>query len=702
MIMDPGLTELPGIMNGFKFDSVDHENLFNEFKLEGVFLDQDFTDLPFDPPDPNPNLSAPSSSISTVGESPEDYELYPFSPDTVLNYINTMLMEEDMEEKNFSSYQESAALQAAEKPFYDILGEKYPPLSDGPISPDDYVSDDGSRSTDTSLVSYQFASESLSSNSIGSVCDGLEESAINKVRVPDMISESEPIWQFRRGVEEANKFLPNDNNLIIDVSKNMVKEEREYSVNGLRGRKNPYREEDLDSEEGRSNKQSAVYSEENERSAIFDKVLLCFGEKCGVSPSSLQESMQNEVSKSSQNGQSKGLDGSKGRGKKQGKKEVVDLRTLLMHCAQTIATNDLRSARDLLNQIRQHSSPFGDGSQRLAHCFADGLEARLAGTGSQIYNALSTKRKSATDILKAYQLYLAACPFKIIAHFFSNHTILAAAENATRLHIIHFGIDFGFQWPCFIKKLSGRTGGPPKLRITGIDHPQTGLQPAEKVEATGRRLADYARSFKVPFEYKGIVNKWENIRVEDLEIVKGEVLVVNCLFQLKNLPDETVNVDSPRDAVLNTIRKMNPDVFIHGIVNGAYGAPFFVTRFREALYHFSALFDMLDMNVPREHPERILIEREIFRQEAMSVISCEGSERVARPETYKQWQVRNHRAGLVQNPLNREIVKLAKEKVRSNYSKDFVIDEDGRWMLQGWKGRILFALSTWRAGKPGS
>ncbi|CAA6654999.1 unnamed protein product [Spirodela intermedia] len=141
---------------------------------------------------------------------------------------------------------------------------------------------------------------------------------------------------------------------------------------------------------------------------------------------------------------------------------------------------------------------------------------------------------------------------------------------------------------------------------------------------------------------------------------------------------------------------MNPAVFIHGVVNGAFSAPFFVTRFREALFHFSALFDMLEATVPREHPERLLIEQEIFGREAMNVIACEGSERVERPETYKQWQVRNLRAGFTQLPLDPEIMNKCRDKVRSVYDKDFVIDEDSRWLLQGWKGRIIYAISTWK------
>lgn len=333
--------------------------------------------------------------------------------------------------------------------------------------------------------------------------------------------------------------------------------------------------------------------------------------------------------------------------------------------------------------------------QRQAHYFADGLEARMAGSGSHIYKALISMPSSAADILKAYQLFLAACPFRKISNFFSNKTIWHAAEKASRLHIIDFGIMYGFQWPCLIQRLSSRPGGPPKLRITGIDFPSPGFRPSERVEETGHRLSNYAKTFKVPFEFNAIAQKWETVTVEDLKIDKDEVLVVNCLYRFRNLLDETVVVNSPRNIVLNLIKKIHPDVFILGIVNGAYNAPFFITRFREALFHYSSLFDMLEANIPREIHERMLIEKTIFGREAMNVIACEAAERIERPETYKQWQVRNMRAGFKQLPLNEEIMNMSKDRVKA-YHKDFVIDEDSRWLLQGWKGRIVYALSTWR------
>ena len=79
----------------------------------------------------------------------------------------------------------------------------------------------------------------------------------------------------------------------------------------------------------------------------------------------------------------------------------------------------------------------------------------------------------------------------------------------------------------------------------------------------------------------------------------------------------------------------------------------------------------------------------------MNVVACEGLERVERPETYKRSQVRISRAGFKQLPLNQELVSVIRAKIKAWYHKDFILDDDSHWMLQGWKGRIFYASSCW-------
>ncbi|OAY38618.1 scarecrow-like protein 30 [Manihot esculenta] len=729
MVMDQPLTGLYGSVNGLKLN--DETLSVNGLKSNDSFVQQISANNPPLPPDLNLALSNSVLSLSKSqdGDSREDFD---FS-DVVLKYINTMLMEEDIEEKSCMFQESSAALQAAEKSLYELIGEKYPPPPTNCHSVPclDQNHKNSYQKLDSNCFTYTSSSSSTSDhrceykplkydsqsgaqsshsygNSTGVVVEGFVSSPVSTIS--EIFSDSGSIKQFKEGFEEASKFIPNGS-LITDLKSNSLflkdlnKESKDVAVKVVekpeigyvpdesRKKKNPH-PEDLDLEGERSNKQSAIYTESTVSSADFDTVLL----SCGIIESAIPEAWQNGRSKNGQqNGQTKGTSVGKGRGKKQGsKRNMVDLRTLLTLCAQAVAADDRRNANDLLMQIRQNASPTGDGMQRVAHIFADGLEARMAGSGTQIYKAFMSKHTSAADVLKAYHLFLAACPFKKLSNFFSNKTIMNVAQNAKRLHIVDFGILYGFQWPCLIQRLSSRENGPPELRITGIDFPHPGFRPAVRVEETGHRLSNYAKTFNVPFEFNAIAQKWDTIKIEDLKLDRDEVLVVNCVLRLRNLLDETVVVESPRNIVLNLIQKMNPDVFITGIVNGTYSSPYFITRFREALFHYSALFDMLEANVPREVPERMLIERDIFGWEAMNVIACEGAERLERPETYKQWQFRILRAGFRQLPLNQEIFAEVKKKVNELYHKDFVIDEDCQWLLKGWKGRIIYALASWK------
>ncbi|RVX13713.1 Scarecrow-like protein 33 [Vitis vinifera] len=585
------------------------ENLPGGLKFQEPFLYQNNIDtVPISLHPSGSNLASwPCAGVEEDPLADSDFS------DIALKYLSQILMEEDLEEKT-GMFKESLALEATEKLFHDIIGETYPPpgeenCGNHPSENDsiDFSTCNSNDTRDGNLVepgrnydeSPHIASQSTShsfssSSSPNIVLDGFVNVPMSTLKVPNIFNDRKSVLQFRRGFEEASKFLQNRSDLSVD-------------------------------------------------SANHNTGLL------------VPNNVMNKVEK--KHGGEHFTDGSRER------RRLIEIWNMHMKlpfvnpfkmkqarlCSRMVNQKDLMlespevSAGKQLQQIRQHASPMGDGMQRLAHYFANALEARLDGSGSQICKAVITK---------------------------------PSAEKAERLHIIDFGVLYGFSWPSLIQRLSTRPGGPPKLRITGIDFPEPGFRPAQRFNA--------------------IAQKFETVQVGDLKIGSEEVVIVRCRYRFKNLLDETVVAESPRNIVLNLIRKMNPDIFIHAVVNAACDAPFFMTRFREALFHYSALFDMLENNVPRNILERVVIEREVFGREIMNMIACEGPERIERPETYKQWQIRNERAGFRQLPLDQEIVNIAKERVKSCYHKDFMIDEDGQWLRQGWKGRIIFAITSWK------
>ncbi|KAL8146120.1 scarecrow-like protein 14 [Apium graveolens] len=752
MVMDPSYNDTSDAINGFDFgdDMIlpgfdQYTSIVSGFKLNDDYVDLGFLDIPDRPIVPHPGYATGtnnSSSGSSEANSPDDFS------DGVLKFLNQILLEEKIDEKP-SMFHDPLALQAAEKSFYEVLGKEYP----HPINqPPDYInqsveirsdyfagsSSEVSTSSGNSVGNQyeppQWTGDSLdlrssnqhnqpteylfssnvesrpngtvaSENSFSNNTNGSMDYSMSTHVIPNIFNDKNSMLQFKKGMEEASKFLPSIPQLVDDLNNYALPsnakegppaiqvkvEVDEISPGSSRGRKQYHRQDSLSEEDERSSKQLAVYEEEVELSEMFDKVLLC-GPSCDK-----EEPIEASPVAHLENVTTRGVKGGKSRSvRKDSDTEGVDLRTLLISCAQSVAADDRNTAFEQLKLIRQHASASGDASQRLAVIFANGLEARLAGTGTQLYAALSSKRISAIEKIKAYQVYLSACPFTKISVFFANHMILDMASNAATLHIIDFGIQYGFQWPVLIQHLSRRPGGPPKLRITGIELPQPGFRPAEYMEATGRRLRSYCERFDVPFEYNAVATqKWETITVNDLKIDSDEVVAVNCCLRFRNLLDETVVANNPRDAVLKLVRKINPKIFVQAVVNGSYSASFFKTRFREALFHYSALFDIFDTTIPRDDPQRLNFEGEFCGREVMNVVACEGVERVERPETHKKWQVRNTEAGFKLLPLDRKLLQKLSHKVRSEYHKDFVFDDDGKWLMVGWKGRILYATSAW-------
>lgn len=711
-----------GFLGSFdNFYQTEFSNLGNGFYVDDQPLLESPSLLPPLHPHPDPY---PQQNLAAA-DADDDLT------DSVLQYISQVLMEEDMDDKP-CMFHDALSLQAAERSLYEALGEKYPdslPLpTTSPLQlshSHDELSDitssgHTSRTTTTTTTSSDWSFDSLENNrpswmqtptpnnfvfqsttpstrsSPNSGSNTVTRSSFSNDLVTNMFKDSNWALQFKRGVEEASKFLPRTTQLVIDENHHHP----HYVPYRITGKKCHWRDEDDEHlPEERSKKQSAVYADDPELADMFEKILL-FGDPKENPKCILNETSQKEPPTKSPPSPKGEITTAYTRGIKPSAyvKEIPDLRSLLLSCAQAVSVNDHRRAEGLLRLVRQHSSSYGDGTERLAHYFANSLEARLAGTGTQVYTSLSSKKTSAADMLKAYQSYVSVCPFKKIGIAFANHSIQQLAKKIMpdTIHIIDFGISYGFQWHSLVHRLHWRRGSSCKLRITGIDLPQRGFRPANGVIETGHRLAKYCKKLNVPFEYNAIAQKWETIKLEDLKLREGEFVAVNTLFRFRNLLDDTVAVDSPRDVVLRLIHKIRPNIFIPSILSGSYNAPFFVTRFREVMYHFSSLFDMCDTTLTREDPMRVVFEKEFYGREIMNVVACEGTARVERPESYKQWGSRMVRAGLRQLPVEKELVQKLRLMVDKEYkSKEFDVDQDGNWFLQGWKGRLVYASSFW-------
>ncbi|TVU23270.1 hypothetical protein EJB05_25625, partial [Eragrostis curvula] len=566
-----------------------------------------------------------------------------------------MLMEDDTDGKLLYQCSDHPALLQAQQPFAQILSSPF-------VASNDYRGN--TKGHKDLLLGGSGDQSSLSSP----FCNG-----------------ADVVGAFLKSAEEAIRFLPRDNIFGRDDLVNEIFRES-------RNKKRYDRDDCLEEEVRRTSKAMVMMTEEPEEIGaheILDELMLRGHETCIKEMENLRIALNDEGKKSKTRGGSKAV------------RDVVDLPTLLIQCAQAVAANNHMIAIELLKQIKQHASATGDSRQRLAQSFAKGLEARLAGTGNQLWKLYMAERPSVVEFLKAYKMFKAACCFNKIAITFFIMTVMDAIKGKRRLHIVDYGMNYGFQWAGLIRWLAAeRNGGQPELKITAIACSQHLFCPTQKIEEQERWLSKCASEVGLPFKFHSIASDWEKVSIKDLNREGDEVLIVNDLFSFRSLMDESLSFDnpSPRDTVLNNIRKMRPDVFIQSIVNRSYGSSF-LTRFREALFYYTALFDMFDATMPRESESRLVLEQGWLGRHVLNIIACEGADLVDRPEKYRQWQLRNQRAGLKQLPLKPDIVKVLKDKVKKHH-KDFMVCEDGQWLLQGWMGRILFAHSTWVAEGP--
>lgn len=595
--------------------------------------------------------------------------------DDVLKSIEQILAEEDTEEMSPALINNSMALHAMETSFYDALKHSSSPIQFqhghrqlcAQIHPDPFVPEsDGSGWIEPHL------------RLAGRCCDGAG-AVVNTV--PSSDSEC-ALQQFRRGEEEANRFLPRLSSFAGETG-GLGHTEGGNSVEG--GTKHGHVYFNGGETEGRSRKKvlASCDDKEAELSEVFDMLYL--------------DNPNNEVLQKIpiSRADDRNCCGCS-RKRKHKNKQAVDLGHMPADCASAIARDNRELAIELLQQMRKQSSPLGDGSQRHAHYLANALEARLAGTGFQSYTSMDSMLwSSPVELMRANWPFTSVCPFRSMGSHFLEANLSKLAEKATTLHIIDFGISHGFQWAPFIRRLSTMAQRPPKLRITGIDQPQRrGFCPTDYTLKAGRRLSKYSERFNVPFEYNGIERRWETIGIADLKIVEGETVAVTCMLQFERIADEEEGGNSTRSMVLSLIRDINPDIFVHFLVQASYNAASFKTRFRDAQFNYWTLFDILDTTLARDSKERLVVER-CFGMEMMNIIACEGSERVERAERYERWHFSSVRAGLQPVPLDRELVEQLRAELDTGYHPDFMIVEDGHWMLQGWKGRTLYAICCW-------
>ncbi|KAK6154386.1 hypothetical protein DH2020_008634 [Rehmannia glutinosa] len=367
------------------------------------------------------------------------------------------------------------------------------------------------------------------------------------------------------------------------------------------------------------------------------------------------------------------------------------LKQLLIACARALSENKSHEFEKLIEHARSAVSITGDPIQRLGAYMVEGLIARKESSGTNIYRALNCNEPDIKDLLSYMHTLYEICPYFKFGYMAANGAIAEACKNEDRIHIIDFQIAQGTQWTILLQALAARPGGPPHVRITGIDDPVAELIRGDGLE---KRFAAISEKFNIPVEFR-TVPVFAGYQEEMLDAVRpNEALAVNFPLQLHHTPDESVDVSNPRDELLRMVKSLSPKVVTLVEQESNTNTAPFVPRFVETLDYYSAMFESIDVTMPRDSKDRVNVEKQCLARDVVNVIACEGRERIERHELFGKWRLRFMMAGFRQFPLSSYVNSVIRGLLGC-YSEHYTLVEKDGAMLLGWKDRNLFSASAW-------
>ncbi|KAJ8754696.1 hypothetical protein K2173_010787 [Erythroxylum novogranatense] len=371
-----------------------------------------------------------------------------------------------------------------------------------------------------------------------------------------------------------------------------------------------------------------------------------------------------------------------------------NLKQLLIACAKALAENNVNDFNRLTEMARGKVSISGEAIQRLGAYLIEGLIARKESSGTNIYRALRCREPESKDLLSYMQILYEICPYLKFGYMAANGAIAEACRNEDRIHIVDFQIAQGTQWMTLLQALAARPGGSPHVRITGIDDPVNKYARGDGLGTVGRRLTAISEKFNISIEFNGLPVFAPDVTREMLDIRPGEALVVNFPLQLHHTPDESVDVNNPRDGLLRMVKSLNPKVTTLVEQESNTNTTPFLTRFVETLEFYLAMFESIDEIMPRDQKERIGVEQQCIARDMVNIIACEGKERVERHELLGKWKSRFTMAGFRPYPLSSYVSSVIRSLLRC-YSEHYTLLEKDGAMLLGWKERNLVSASAW-------
>ncbi|XP_045085156.1 uncharacterized protein [Aegilops tauschii subsp. strangulata] len=372
-----------------------------------------------------------------------------------------------------------------------------------------------------------------------------------------------------------------------------------------------------------------------------------------------------------------------------------DLKQVIIACGKAAAGNGIYETEVLISELRQLVSISGDPMQRLGACMLEGLVARFSSSGSKLYKSLNCKEPTSPELMSYMHLLYDMCPLYKFGYMSANGAIAEAVKGENFVHIIDFQIAQGSQWITIIQALAARPAGPPCLRITGIDDSNSAYARGGGLDMVGTRLHSISASCGLPFEFNAVHAASHEVYIQHLDTRPGEAIVVNFAYQLHHTPDESVSVENHRDRIIRMIKSLAPRVVtLVEQESNTNTTPFF-QRYLETLDYYTAVFESIDVALPRDDKTRISTEQHCLARDIISLIACEGAERVERHEVFGKWKARFAMAGFRPYPLC-SLVNNTIKTLLDDYHRCYRLEERDGVLYLGWKSRMLVVSSAWR------
>ncbi|KAE8671554.1 Scarecrow-like protein 28 [Hibiscus syriacus] len=374
-----------------------------------------------------------------------------------------------------------------------------------------------------------------------------------------------------------------------------------------------------------------------------------------------------------------------------GEHQGFELVHLLTACVEAIGSNNIAAINHFIAKLGDIASPRGSAISRLTAYYTEALALRVTRLWPHIFHITTPREldRFDDDNGTALRLLNQISPIPKFVHFTSNEILLRAFEGKDRVHIIDFDIKQGLQWPSLFQSLASRTNPPSHVRVTGIGESK------QELNETGYRLSGFAEALNLPFEFHPVVDRLEDVRLWMLHVKEKETVAVNCAFQLhKTLYDG--NGGALRD-FLGLIRSTNPTVVIMAEQEAEHNVHSLEARVANSLRYYSAIFDSIDSSLPMESPVRIKVE-EMFAREIQNIISCEGSDRVERHESFEKWRKLMEEGRFRCMGITEREVVQSQLLLKMYYCEKYKVKkegQDGGALTLSWLDQPLYSVSAW-------